>query len=80
MGALRLPDWLIGLGLLTAGVAHLTIPGRLLALARWGYDRMLAVEFTPRTSAESRVRAVGVGMLVAGLVVMRTRCHRQMRE
>ncbi len=80
MGALRLPDWLIGLGLIAAGVVHLAIPGRLLALARWGYDRVLAVEFTPRANAKSRVRAVGVGMLAAGLVVMRTRCHRRMRE
>ncbi len=79
MDTLRLPDWLIGLGLIIAGALHLAVPGRLLALARWGYDRVLAVEFTPRAAAKDRVRAVGVGMLAVGLVVMRARCHRRMR-
>ncbi len=74
MDAVRLPDWLIGLGLLAAGIAHLAVPGVLLTLARRGYDRVLAVEFAPRAGAKGRVRAVGVGMLLAGLLLLR-RCR-----
>jgi hypothetical protein len=47
------------LGLL-AGVAHLAFADRLLATARWGYDRVLAVDFDPRPNAARRVRLVGV--------------------
>jgi len=46
-----------------AGVGHLFVPNRLLAAAEWGYDRVLAVEFTPRPSATRRVRLIGLLML-----------------
>jgi len=47
-----------------AGIVHLLVPNRLLAVAEWGYDRVLAVEFTPRPSATRRVRLIGLLMLV----------------
>jgi len=47
-----------------AGIVHLLVPNRLLAAAEWGYDRVLAVEFTPRPSATRRVRLIGLLMLV----------------
>lgn len=47
-----------------AGAIHLLAPDRLLATARWGYDRLLAVEFRPRENATRRVRLVGVAFLV----------------
>jgi len=51
-----------------AGVAHLLVPARLLATARWGYDRVLATDFDPRPNAPRRVRIVGLAMLCAGLL------------
>ncbi|WP_338741880.1 hypothetical protein [Haloplanus salilacus] len=45
---------------LVAGVAHLVFADRILAAARWGYDRTLAVDFDPRPNAVRRVRLVGV--------------------
>ncbi|GAB3315674.1 hypothetical protein EI982_14495 [Haloplanus rallus] len=59
---------LSALGLL-AGLTHLLLAGRLLATARWGYDRLLAVDFDPRPNATRRVRLVGVLFLgVAALL------------
>lgn len=52
-----------------AGLVHLAVPARLLALARRGYDRVLAVGFRPRENAPRRVRLVGVVMLVAAPVL-----------
>jgi hypothetical protein len=49
-----------------AGIGHLLVPTRLLATARWGYDRILAVEFAPRPNAKRRVRLVGLLMIVGG--------------
>jgi hypothetical protein len=51
-----------------AGVVHLLVPSRLLATARWGYDRVLAVEFAPRPNAARRVRLIGLLMLLAGVL------------
>ena len=48
-----------------AGIVHLLVPTRLLAVAEWGYDRVLAVEFDPRPAATRRVRLIGVLMLGA---------------
>jgi hypothetical protein len=48
-----------------AGVVHLLVPDRLLWLARWGYDRVLAVRFQPREHATRRVRLLGVLFLAA---------------
>lgn len=53
-----------------AGVVHLLAPGRLLALARSGYDHVLAVDFEPRENATRRVRLVGLGLLGAALAVL----------
>jgi hypothetical protein len=46
-----------------AGIVHLLVPNRPLAAAEWGYDRVLAVEFTPRPAATRRVRLIGLVML-----------------
>jgi len=54
-----------------AGLAHLTVPDRLLALASWSYDRVLAVRFQPRENATRRVRLVGVAMIVGAPVLAR---------
>ncbi|MFB6280520.1 MAG: hypothetical protein ABEH40_00675 [Haloferacaceae archaeon] len=54
-----------------AGLVHLAVPDRLLALAARGYDRVLAVRFRPRGNAPRRVRLVGVGMVVAALALAR---------
>jgi hypothetical protein len=51
-----------------AGIAHLLVPARLLATARWGYDRVLATDFDPRPNATRRVRIVGLAMLCAALL------------
>jgi hypothetical protein len=56
-----------------SGVVHLLVPGRLLAAAAWGYDRVLAVEFTPKSGARTRVRLVGVAVLAVGVVADRAR-------
>jgi hypothetical protein len=58
-------------GSVLAGLVHLAAPARLLALARWGYDRVLAVEFRPRENATRRVRLVGVVMVVSAPVLAR---------
>ncbi|MFC7116017.1 hypothetical protein ACFQH2_15175 [Natronoarchaeum sp. GCM10025703] len=58
-------------GSLLAGLVHLLVPDRLLAIAAWGYDRVLAVEFEPRTNATTRVRLVGVLFLVGATVLAR---------
>jgi hypothetical protein len=55
-----------------AGLAHLLVPDRLLATARWGYDRALATDFDPRPNATRRVRIVGLAMLCAALLGYRT--------
>jgi hypothetical protein len=60
-----LARWLSLLGVF-AGVAHLLVPDHLLAAADWGYDRLLAVEFSPRSDATRRVRLIGLLMIVAG--------------
>jgi hypothetical protein len=57
---------LAGVVLVTAGLAHLLIPGTLLATARLAYDRLLDVRFDPRAGAGRRVRLVGVGLVAAG--------------
>ena len=54
-----------------AGIVHLLVPNRLLAAAEWGYDRVLAVEFTPRPSATRRVRLIGLLMVVGSALVYR---------
>jgi hypothetical protein len=54
-----------------AGLAHLVVPNRLLELARWSYDRVLAVQFQPRTGATRRVRLVGLVMVVLAPVLAR---------
>jgi len=54
-----------------AGVVHLLVPARLLATARWGYDRVLAVEFAPRPNATRRVRLIGLLMIVGSALVYR---------
>lgn len=56
------------LGLL-GGVAHLLLADRLLATARWGYGRVLAVDFEPRPNATRRVRLVGVLFLGASALL-----------
>ncbi|AXG10780.1 hypothetical protein [Haloplanus rubicundus] len=53
---------LSALGVL-AGIVHLLVPNRLLTAAEWGYDRLLAVEFVPRSAATRRVRLIGLLML-----------------
>jgi hypothetical protein len=54
-----------------AGVVHLLVPTRLLATARWGYDRVLAVKFAPRPNATRRVRLIGLLMIVGSALVYR---------
>lgn len=54
-----------------AGLVHLTVPNRLLTLASWSYDRVLAVRFQPRSNAARRVRLVGVAMAVSAPVLIR---------
>jgi hypothetical protein len=51
-----------------AGLVHLLAPRRLLATARWGYDRVLAVDFDPREPAPRRVRLVGLSFVVASIL------------
>jgi hypothetical protein len=58
-------------GSVLAGLVHLAAPARLLVLAKWSYDRVLAVEFHPRENATRRVRLVGVVMLVSAPVLTR---------
>lgn len=54
-----------------AGLVHLTAPNRLLNLASWSYERVLAVRFHPRENATHRVRLVGVAMVVFAPVLNR---------
>jgi hypothetical protein len=60
-------------GSAVAGLIHLLIPGRLLSMADWGYDRILAVDFQPRENATRRVRLIGAAMLLGSVVVARLR-------
>jgi hypothetical protein len=53
------------------GLAHLVVPRRLLATARWGYDRVLSVDFKPRPSAPRRVRLLGLVFTTVSLLVDR---------
>ncbi|WP_276273467.1 hypothetical protein [Haloarcula litorea] len=54
-----------------AGIFHLLAPDLLLRTARWGYRRVLAVEFHPKRGASRRVRAVGVGFLLLAAALRR---------
>ena len=54
-----------------AGAVHLLVPGKLLAVAEWGYDRVLAVDFEPRDRATRRVRLVGVPFLAVSALLAR---------
>jgi len=56
---------------LLAGAVHLLLPDRLLAMARWSYDRVLAVRFRPRENATRRVRLIGLAMLCGSLALTR---------
>lgn len=53
--------------LVLAGLVHVLAPGVLLQAARLGYEQILDVRFRPRDTATGRVRAIGLGMLAAGL-------------
>lgn len=65
------PLRIASLGAVLVGVVHLLVPDRLLAIAGWGYDRLLAVDFDPRDGATTRVRLVGVVLLFVGAVLVR---------
>lgn len=56
----------LGAVLCVAGIVHVLAPGTLLALADHGYDRVLGVDFQPGETTTRRVRAIGVGLLLAG--------------
>jgi len=62
---------IVWLGTLLAGVAHLLAPGFLLATARRGYRRVLAVEFDPKRGARRRVRGIGLALLALAAVLRR---------
>lgn len=66
---LRLHATTTGAGLILLGLAHLLVPGPLLAAASTGYERVLNVEFVPDAGAVRRVRFVGLVMLAVGTVV-----------
>lgn len=53
--------------LVVAGIVHIVAPRLLLKMAEQGYRIALAVDFTPNNRSTRRVRAVGVGMVLAGL-------------
>jgi len=57
----------ISYALALVGLGHLVAPGILLGAARWGYDLVLDVEFTPRAGATRRVRIVGLAFVAVGL-------------
>lgn len=57
--------------LAVVGLGHVVAPGALLRTARWGYDLVLDVEFTPRAGAKRRVRLVGLAFAAIGLVLGR---------
>lgn len=61
----------VAVGLFVAGIAHLIAPKRLLGTASVLYDRILAVDFSPRADAGRRVRFVGVAMMAAGVLAWR---------
>ena len=54
-----------------AGLVHLAAPDRLLTLAGWAYDRVLAVRFQPQKNATCRVRLTGVVMVVSAPMLVR---------
>jgi len=54
-----------------AGLVHIAILNRLLELASWGYDRVLAVRFQPQRNATRRVRLIGVAMVASAPVLAR---------
>ncbi len=58
----------IAVGLLVAGIVHLVAPKRLLGTGSVLYDRILAVDFSPRDDAARRVRLVGIAMVGAGVL------------
>jgi hypothetical protein len=62
---------LLWTGMAIAGVLHLLVPGVLLSLAKVGYRRVLAVEFTPQDGARRRVRLLGVAFLAIAVVLKR---------
>jgi hypothetical protein len=62
-----------GLFSAAVGLVHLLVPGRLLAIAAWGYDTVLAVDFEPRGNATRRVRAVGLAFVAVAALCLRLR-------
>jgi len=62
---------LTAVALALTGVAHLVVPDLLLRTARWGYDRVLAVDFEPRENAIRRVRTLGLVFLSLAAVCWR---------
>lgn len=66
-GRLRSASWLLAL----AGLIHVLLAGTLLRAARWGYDRVLAVDFSPRASATVRVRLIGLAWIAAAVALRR---------
>jgi hypothetical protein len=56
---------------LVAGLVHLVAPRRLLGAARWGYDRVLSVDFQPRETSPRRVRLLGLAFVGASLLADR---------
>ena len=55
-----------GAVLIATGLVHVLVPGLLLWLAGWGYDRILDIRFEPGEQTKRRVRLVGAGMIAAG--------------
>jgi hypothetical protein len=62
-----------GLFSAAVGLAHLLVPDHLLAVAAWGYDTVLAVDFDPRGNATRRVRAVGLVFVAVAALCLRFR-------
>ncbi len=60
----------VGLALGALGVVHLAAPKLLLDTARWGYGRILDIEFRPQARAQRRVQAVGAAMLAVGALAV----------
>lgn len=68
----------IGSSLLTvAGLVHVLFAETLLWIARWGYDRVLAVDFSPREGSKRRVRLIGLLWTGAGVLLRRLVAGRQ---
>jgi hypothetical protein len=61
-------------GLALTGLVHLLVPDLVLRWAATGYDRVLAVDFEPRTNATRRVRALGLAFLATGGLLWRLVC------